>query len=38
MMETIRGLGIQILWVAILYLLSRFVWRRGVKRYEGVGI
>lgn len=36
--EAVRGIGIQIFWVVILYFLAKIVWRRGVKRYEGVGI
>jgi len=31
------GLGIQAGWVAILYLLSQAVWRRGIRHYQAVG-
>jgi len=37
-LEIFEGLGIQILWVLVLFFFARFVWHRGVKRYEGVGI
>lgn len=36
--EAIKGVAVQVLWIVILYLLAKFVWRAGIKRYEGVGI
>lgn len=38
MIEAIKGLGAQIFWALFLYFLTRFAWRKGIKRYEGVGI
>lgn len=38
MIEAVKGIGIQIVWVLVLYVLARFVWRKGVRKYEGVGI
>jgi ABC-2 type transport system permease protein len=35
--ELIRGLLIQILWVAAAYGLARFAWKRGIKHYSAVG-
>ena len=35
--ELWRGLAIQLGWVICGYLLARFVWHRGIKRYEAVG-
>lgn len=32
------GLGIQIVWGFILFGLTKLVWSRGLRRYEGVGI
>lgn len=32
------GIGIEILWLAILYLAIRIVWKKGMKKYESVGI
>jgi ABC-2 type transport system permease protein len=37
-LEGLRGLGIEIIWMLILYALVKVVWHRGLKRYEGVGI
>ncbi len=36
-MELIRGLLIQGLWVVAAYLVARFAWRRGIRRYSAVG-
>jgi len=33
-----QTLGIQIFWAVLCYLLSRFVWNRGLKVYSGVGL
>lgn len=32
------GLGIQLLWIVVLAFIARFVWKRGIKRFEGVGL
>lgn len=32
-----QGLAIQALWVLAAYVLARFAWRRGIKRYSAVG-
>lgn len=34
----IKGIFIQILWVIILYSIIGLVWKKGLKKYEGVGI
>lgn len=34
----IKGLGVQIIWIVILYIIIKIVWNRGLKKYEGVGI
>jgi ABC-2 type transport system permease protein len=36
--EGLRGLGVEILWAAALYLAVKFVWKMGLKKYESVGI
>ncbi len=36
--EAIGGIGIQILWIVVIYLLARALWNKGIKKYEGVGI
>lgn len=33
-----KGLLIQAMWIGILYVITKIVWNRGLKRYEGVGI
>ena len=35
--ELARGLLIQFLWVCAMYVLARFAWNRGIKKYEAVG-
>ena len=32
----LRGLAMQLLWVVVLWMLMRLVWRRGVRRYGAV--
>ncbi len=34
----LRGLFVQIAWIMVLYLLIQIVWKRGLRKYEGVGI
>ena len=36
--EGLKALGIEILWIFILYGIIKLMWKRGVKKYEGVGI
>jgi ABC-2 type transport system permease protein len=35
--ELVDGLIIQACWVVGLYLLARFVWARGIRKYSAVG-
>src|SRR6185312_7021378 len=35
--ELARGLLIQFLWVCAMYVLARYAWNRGIKKYEAVG-
>lgn len=34
----IKGIIVQIIWILLLYGIAAIVWKRGLKRYEGVGI
>lgn len=34
----LKGLLVQLAWIALLYGLIRLAWSRGIKKYEGVGI
>jgi ABC-2 type transport system permease protein len=36
--EALRGLAVQALWVVVTYVLARFAWGRGIKKYEAVGV
>ena len=36
--EIFKGFLVQLFWIAILYLISRYLWQKGLRRYEGVGI
>jgi ABC-2 type transport system permease protein len=33
----LQGLALQAIWVGIFYLLARFVWARGIRKYGAVG-
>jgi ABC-2 type transport system permease protein len=35
--EAVVGLGVQVLWVALAYVLMRLVWRAGIRLYSAVG-
>lgn len=34
----IHGIFVQLAWIVILYFVINLVWKRGLKKYEGVGI
>lgn len=34
----LRGIGIQCVWITLLYLIIKFIWYKGIRHYEGVGI
>ncbi len=34
----LHGILVQIIWIVLLYGIIQFVWRRGLRKYEGVGI
>ena len=36
--EGLRGLAIEMLWLVVLYVIIKIVWRAGLRRYESVGI
>lgn len=36
--DGLKGLLVQIVWIVLLYVIIKLTWRRGLKRYEGVGI
>ena len=36
--EGVYALGVEILWLFILYGIIKLMWSRGIRRYEGVGI
>jgi len=38
LMDGIKGIGVELLWLLILYFLIKIVWNKGLKKYEGVGI
>lgn len=37
-METVVGLGIQIIWLSILYLVFTALWKKGIKKFSAVGL
>lgn len=37
-LQGLKGLGFEIVWLAILYITVRIVWKMGLKKYESVGI
>lgn len=36
--EGLRGLIIEFIWVVLLYVIIKIIWRKGLKKYESVGI
>jgi len=36
--QGLQALGVEIIWLALLYGLVRIIWNKGLKKYEGVGI
>lgn len=36
--EFITGICLQILWIVVLYLGAKFLWKKGVKHYDGTGM
>jgi ABC-2 type transport system permease protein len=32
------GLGVQLVWIAVLYVIIKIVWNSGLKKYESIGI
>lgn len=34
----VKGIAIQIIWIFLLLLIVKTVWKKGLKKYEGVGI
>jgi ABC-2 type transport system permease protein len=34
----LKGIGVQLVWIILLYLIIKVVWKRGLRKYEGVGI
>jgi len=35
--SALKGIGVQLFWIAIFATIARLVWRKALKRYEGVG-
>lgn len=38
LMVGLKGIIVQLAWILLLYLAVKFIWKKGLKRYEGVGI
>lgn len=36
--EGLRGFAVELLWIFILYVIIKILWKFGLKKYEGVGI
>ena len=36
--EAVRAIGVEVLWLFGLYVVIRVVWKRGLRKYESVGI
>ncbi len=36
--DGLKALGVEIVWLALLYGLIRILWKKGLRKYEGVGI
>ncbi len=33
-----KGIGIEVMWIGILFIAIKITWHFGIKKYEGVGI
>jgi ABC-2 type transport system permease protein len=38
LLEAIKWMWVEIIWLGVLYILIKIIWKRGLRRYEGVGI
>ncbi len=38
LIQGMQGLLVQVVWLVLLYVVIQVVWKRGLKKYEGVGI
>lgn len=38
LLDGLKGLGAQIIWIVILYFLIKIIWKKGLKKYESVGM
>ncbi len=36
--DGLKGLGVQVIWIILLYCIIKLVWKKGLRKYEGVGI
>jgi len=36
--EALKGMGIQLFWIVFLFFSVKLVWKKGVRKFEGVGI
>jgi ABC-2 type transport system permease protein len=35
--DVLRGLGIMVLWFVLFFTINRFLWRKGLRQYSGMG-
>lgn len=36
--EGVMGLGMEMIWILLLYIIIKIMWKKGLKKFEGVGI
>ena len=36
-MDAVIGVGVQLVWVALAFMLMRLIWREGIRLYTAVG-
>ena len=36
--EILKGIGMQLIWIAIFLALALFIWKRGIKQFTGYGV
>lgn len=37
-LKLISGLGMQLGWILVIYIMARIVWKKGIKKYTGIGM
>lgn len=36
--DALKGIGVQLFWIAVFATIAKLIWRKALRRYEGVGV